>query len=119
MDDLPRALKAPFRKTIPASPVGIGILMCILLCMSFSLSLADNFICPPNDKIVSTGDNMYTVQGLCGPPVFENQRTIYRGARGSVSTIVVDEWTYDLGPNRLKATLIFHNGVLFQIVPHQ
>jgi hypothetical protein len=36
-----------------------------------------------------------------------------------VSTVVVDEWTYDLGPNRLKTTLVFHNGVLFQIVSHQ
>jgi hypothetical protein len=115
----PCPLNETCREPISYSAVGIGLLICILLCMSSSLSFADNFICPPNDKIVSTGDNMYTVQGLCGPPVFKNQRTLFGGARGSVSTIVVDEWTYDLGPNRLKATLIFHNGILFQVVPHQ
>jgi hypothetical protein len=97
----------------------VGLLILLLLLGSFCLSLADSFICPPNDKIVSTGDNMYTVQGLCGPPALTNQRTLYGGARGSVSTVVVDEWTYDLGSNRLKTTLIFHNGVLFEIVSHQ
>jgi hypothetical protein len=42
----------------------VGLLTLLLVLGSFYLSLADSFICPPNDKIVSTGDNMYTVQGL-------------------------------------------------------
>lgn len=102
-----------------ASIVRVSLILCLLLFGICSISLADSFICPPDDKIVSTGDNSYTVQGLCGPPAFANHRTLYGGTRGSVGTVVVDEWTYDLGPNRLKVTLVFHNGVLFQIVPHQ
>ncbi len=101
------------------SALTICLLACALLIGSFGIVSAGSFICPPNDKIVSTGDSMYKVQGLCGPPAFQNQRTLYGGSRGSFGTVVVDEWTYDLGPNRLKVTLVFHNGVLFEIVGHE
>ncbi len=92
------------------------ILALLMLCGTFSGAAADSFICPPNDRIISTGDSMYDVQALCDPPVAKNQRTLVSGSKESFNTIVVDEWTYDLGPNRFRTTLVFHNGVLFQVV---
>jgi hypothetical protein len=94
----------------------IAFMTFLFLGCFFSLVAADSFICPPNDRIISTGDSMYDVQALCDPPVAKNQRTLVSGSRESFNTIVVDEWTYDLGPNRFRTTLVFHNGALFQVV---
>jgi hypothetical protein len=93
-----------------------AVLVSMLLCGLLSVASADSFICPPNDKIISTGDAMYDVEALCIPPAAKNQRTLVGGSKGSFNTVVVDEWTYDLGPNRFRTTLIFHNGILFQVV---
>jgi hypothetical protein len=83
-------------------------------------------------QIVSTGDTLYTVRSRCGEPAFATQRTERRrqrvwvdGACGSTVCgrmeersvpIVVDQWTYDFGPDRFVQTLTFEQGFVVSVV---
>jgi hypothetical protein len=74
--------------------------------------------CPEGQ--VSRGDTIAEVHMKCGEPTFWDQRleeawlTSRQGARLDRSR-TVDEWTYDLGSNRLMRTLTFHDGLLVNI----
>jgi hypothetical protein len=83
-------------------------------------------------NLISTGQYSYQVLDSCGQPVEQHVQTIYRSInyrdvygyddrfhRGNLSPIVapvtIEEWIYDLGPNRLRRRLIFEDGLLVRI----
>jgi hypothetical protein len=95
-------------------------------------------------KIVSEGDPQAKVLRFCGEPVSVQQRTLYRGGipRGgvnrtvgpgsdlvgvatrreellihdrSVVEVLVEEWTYNLGPHRLMRVVRFENGLVTEV----
>lgn len=83
---------------------------------------ADSMRC--GNKLVATGDTLYDVRGRCGEPAFATRRTELRtvsgwspgvGASRTVE-IVIDEWTYDFGPQKFVQHLIFEQGRLLYVV---
>jgi hypothetical protein len=76
-------------------------------------------------RLVGVGDRMYDVRGKCGDPAFASQRTerrrqTYRVRRWNGQfmeevreerevDILIDEWTYDLGSDRLIRIVSFEN----------
>jgi hypothetical protein len=75
-------------------------------------------ICPHG--IIKRGLTTAEVQMACGDPTLWDQRLVESDLRDSegvwyhVST-TIDEWTYDLGYNRLVRILTFKDGVLSRI----
>jgi hypothetical protein len=93
-------------------------------------------------KLVKEGDHLARVLKYCGEPAAVQRRTIYRSgiptARAneqiilngtesglsrqellvhdrSYEEILVEEWTYNLGPNRLMRVVRFENGVVVEV----
>jgi hypothetical protein len=74
----------------------------------------------PNDRIVSIGDAQADVMMKCGGPTLQDSReeNIIERIDTDVRikrTIIIDEWTYNLGPDSLTRTLRFENGELVDI----
>ncbi len=77
---------------------------------------------PPrcDSRVFSLGMSLLEVQGKCGKPDSVSQRheTITRplakGVRGK-STVTIDEWIYNLGPQRFVRILVFRNGRLTKV----
>ena len=72
------------------------------------------------DKL-QTGLSQYEVLQRCGEPFFRDSRDeeMFSAISGQNRRLVerrVDEWTYNLGPNRFMRILTFKNGHLEQIV---
>lgn len=76
-------------------------------------------------RLVKNGDSRHRVRALCGEPADVIARVELRSAaaflRGTDGTPVrverlvevrIDEWTYDLGPQRLLRVFVFENGRL-------
>jgi hypothetical protein len=75
-------------------------------------------------RLVSNGDHMVEVKKKCGEPEFVIQRTIKRKVKVRARTpdlqaeesdevevdVLIDEWTYDLGPRRFIRFVQFENG---------
>jgi len=82
-------------------------------------------------RLVREGDPPSEVQERCGDPDFadtrEEQRTVRRTVWTEVNgvpiareievivSVLVDEWTYDLGPNRFIRHLVFEQGRLVKV----
>jgi hypothetical protein len=82
-------------------------------------------------RLVGEGDPTYEVQRRCGDPDFvdsrQEERTVRRTVWTQVNgvsvaheeyvtiTVLVDEWTYDLGPHRLIRHLIFEQDRLVKV----
>src|SRR5262245_2217297 len=83
------------------------------------------------NKIIQAGDTAYEVKALCGPPDDIQQRTEQRrvarvvdrpcvanpllrcaGVDEVTVDVVIDEWTYDFGPQRFIQYLVFEAGKL-------
>lgn len=83
---------------------------------------ADSLRC--GNKLVGTGDSTYDVRVRCGEPAFTTRRVEYRTAAGwlpgtSAShtvEVVIEEWTYDFGPQRFVQHLLFEQGRLIAVV---
>ena len=60
---------------------------------------------------IKIGDNAANIQSLCGAPTFINRgkQNVNRGV------IKYTTWTYDFGPYKPKATLVFKSGILSSI----
>ena len=72
------------------------------------------------DKL-KAGLSQYEVLQRCGEPFFRDSRDeeVFSAISGQNRRLVerrVDEWTYNLGPNRFMRILTFKNGRLKQIV---
>jgi Protein of unknown function (DUF2845) len=87
-----------------------------------------------NNKLVRPGDSSYQVKSLCGPPDDMQQRTEQRRVARAVERpctdsptgrcafvvedviqVVIDEWTYDFGPQRFVQFLTFEAGKLLTV----
>jgi len=82
-------------------------------------------------RLVDEGDPPYEVQDRCGDPdsaeARQEQRTVRRTVWTEVNgvpvareeevivTVAVEEWTYDLGPNKLIRHLIFEQNRLVKV----
>jgi len=92
-------------------------------------------------KLVLRGDHQAKVLNQCGDPTLVNSRTIFRAGptrqqlRSSLSNgnasisdsrevyfyqrsfeeVLIEEWTYNLGPNRLMRVIRFENGYVSKI----
>lgn len=84
--------------------------------------------------LIEEGDGFSRVSKLCGEPTSVQTRSIFR-TRGGSSTvalaanansfvegydqvsveIVLEEWEYNFGPNRLSRRIIFEDGVVSKI----
>lgn len=73
-------------------------------------STADSFYCGP--RLVQVGDTRLDIRARCGAATTEDRR-IEQRKDGSIVT--VDEWTYNLGPNRFTPTFRFEDGKLVHI----
>jgi hypothetical protein len=106
-------------------------LLAIGLCWN-QAARADTMRC--GNQLVSTGATLYEVKSTCGEPDDQQHRVETKTLKqresvpcdraddarcsGSVSTtieIVIDEWTYDFGPNQFIEVLRFENGRLVWI----
>jgi hypothetical protein len=86
------------------------------------------------NKLVRPGDSAYQVKSLCGPPDDVQQRTEQRRVARAVERpcatnpsgrcayviedivqVVIDEWTYDFGPQRFVQYLTFEAGKLLTV----
>jgi Protein of unknown function (DUF2845) len=86
------------------------------------------------NKLVRPGDSAYQVKSLCGPPDDVQQRTEQRRIARAVERpcatnpsgrcayviedivqVVIDEWTYDFGPQRFMQYLTFEAGKLLTV----
>lgn len=88
------------------------------------VAAADSFRC--GTKLLSDGDSSDKVEALCGPPTDIQRRTIlqspvyynhgrrYYGSYG-VSEVLVEYWTYNLGPSKLMRRLRFEDGLLVDV----
>ncbi len=96
----------------------------IVFALILSLPFHAAFATRCGNAIVVEGDSSYRVRDKCGEPdsiersVVYKTRAVHRGYRyvGSEDySVVIEEWTYNLGPNRLIRLLRFENGVLKSI----
>lgn len=75
--------------------------------------------CICKNGIVSKGNPLAEVVAKCGEPAQKYQREEKRvdTVRGDkkISTIIVDDWTYNFGPREFKYEFIFENGRVVKI----
>ncbi|GBD99517.1 hypothetical protein BMS3Abin07_01554 [bacterium BMS3Abin07] len=87
----------------------------------YLLTINDNalsFYC--SNKLVSIGDTVAEVTMKCGKPFWKEQHKEKVVTDGNtdkkyIVTIIVDEWTYNFGPQDWLYLLRFENGKLVKI----
>lgn len=107
------------------------IMVTLLLVATTWNVVASDFSC--DSKIVSIGDYRYDVLRKCGEPshvevweevrirrdfspgLFETGIGFYQSQQFLTGSVTVDEWVYNLGPNRLIRYLRFENSRLIRI----
>jgi hypothetical protein len=95
------------------------ILIVILLLTTTSDALASDFFC--GSRIITTGEGKNDVLRKCGEPsyveVWEKLRTIRSLGPGLLveEPVKIEEWEYNLGPNRFIRYLRFENDHLINI----
>jgi Protein of unknown function (DUF2845) len=114
----------------------------VAACLALVADPALAFRC--KSRIVTAGDPQAKVLRFCGEPVSTQQRVIYRGGipRSTVSRtviagddiggvrssreellihdrsvveVLVEEWTYNLGPHKLMRIVRFENGLVTEV----
>jgi hypothetical protein len=96
----------------------------LVLALAAAPARADGFRCGTG-RVVSPGDHMLEVRKKCGEPDFVSQRVEKRKVKAKVRRwvadheeevseeqvveVLVDEWTYDLGPRRFIRFVDFEN----------
>jgi len=73
-----------------------------------------------SDQIISVGDSAADVMANCGEPAWKDKREeviLKRLDDNTVSkvTVVVEDWTYNFGPNRFMRIFTFRNGKVTDI----
>lgn len=98
----------------------IAVAVVLFTCHLGHSSETGTMIC--RDGIVSVGDAIPQVVKKCGPPAFAYQREqsrldsnwrLYRAR--TYTTITIDDWTYNFGPNEFMYNLVFENGRVVRI----
>jgi hypothetical protein len=96
----------------------------VVLCLSLATPLhaveTGSMRC--SGGIVSIGDTAGAVAGKCGEPAFiaQRQQTSLEGRRRStynttITTVTIDEWTYNFGPQEFQYQVSFENGRVMRI----
>lgn len=101
------------------------VLMALLLCAPVRAD--DGFRCATG-RLASVGDRAVEVRQRCGEPDFADRRTEQRRQTFRVRKwlgdhwaevdderiveVIIDEWTYDLGPQQFVRYVTFENGRL-------
>jgi hypothetical protein len=67
------------------------------------------------NELVTEGDSRATVLAKCGEPVDRFVYVVEKKVGDSIVNIVVEEWTYNLGPYEFLYFLTFANGKLQEI----
>lgn len=114
-------------RALVRSPIGLGLAvwMAGAAAEAGEARPEDGFRCD-SGRIVSRGDHVVEVRNKCGDPDAVVQRTEKRrikqklvrwvaGVAEEISEereveVLVDEWTYDLGPQRFMRFVLFENG---------
>jgi hypothetical protein len=99
-----------------------------LIAMSLCLSLATPLHAVETGSmrcaggIVSIGDTAGSVAGKCGEPAFiaQRQQSSLEGRRRStygttITTVTIDDWTYNFGPQQFQYQVSFENGRVMRI----
>jgi hypothetical protein len=97
---------------------------CVFVCFLFLMMFvpwsnvhADSFSC--DGGIVSTDDRGSDVLAKCGAPDFRDshQEEVVQRLDDTKQKvyITVEEWTYNLGPNRLTRIIVLKNGTVAEI----
>jgi hypothetical protein len=105
--------------------------LALVLAMAWpATALADGgFLCA--GRVVDVGDHMAEVQNKCGEPDFVTQRAEKRIVRRTVRVqrgpveewvteevqvdVLLDEWTYDFGPNAFLRFVTFENSRIVDV----
>lgn len=98
----------------------LAALLVAVLHTAVSAQEAGSMMC--RNGIVSRGDTIPEVVKKCGPPTFAFQREQtevdlkrrHSGVR-TIRKILIDDWTYNFGPNEFMYQLIFENGRVARI----
>ena len=102
----------------------IGLLLLSALCL-WTIP-AHAFRC--GSQVVSTGDHKSYVEHICGPPTSIEARVVYEALHGGARhhgphsglheltvPILIEEWIYNFGPQRLMLWLLFEDGFLLRV----
>jgi hypothetical protein len=100
-----------------AAGVLFGVILVLTCCPSGHAM--ETGTCTCRDGIVSKGDLLAEVVKKCGPPTFQSQRQETRlddtKESKTITTISIDDWTYNFGPNEFMYNLRFENGRVMKI----
>jgi hypothetical protein len=102
----------------------LNVAAIVLLLQAFLVpTWADSFRCGSN--LVSVGDSKFDVLKTCGEPTlrehvgekttWETQKSGKSDRDGSAETVLVEQWTYDLGSSRFPRILTFYGSTLVSI----
>jgi hypothetical protein len=112
--------------------VGLAVLIAVLVggAVPRDAQAFQGFRCATG-RLVEEGDRPPEVQSRCGDPDTADSREEHRTVRRTVWTyvdgvpigkevevsisVMIDEWTYDLGPHRFVRHLIFEDGRLVRV----
>lgn len=96
----------------------LGLILVSAIHASASDFQSDSIFC--NGRIILIGDSAGSVLERCGPPAYSTQREqnileqIGSGL-AVINTIIIDDWTFNFGPNRFQYRLILKNGRVSRI----
>jgi hypothetical protein len=76
--------------------------------------LAESFRCP-NGSLVQTGDSLAAVSLRCDKATSVQRRTETVQSGTAVTTVQVEEWSYNFGSTGFLQTLVFRDGLLTDI----
>lgn len=100
----------------------IGSLSAVVLAMAASSSLAAEAMrC--GSKLITRGDHAAKVLHYCGEPDSVQSRVTHRGVigvgaiflPGFVEDVIIEDWTYNLGPHKLMRSVRLENGIVENI----
>lgn len=99
------------------SSTSLRLLLLAATVLTLAPSSASALSC--NRRIVSTGDVQHYVRSICGEPAsittIDDPRTQVVYDRRGIATVIVtsvqlEVWIYDFGPNRFMIELLFEGG---------
>ena len=105
-------------------PLLVAATLLLVAVTAAAPAAADSLRC--GTRLVSEGDTRLEVEARCGPPADIIRRTRlaapiiwrhgrpYRVGSGEIE-IVVEEWTYNLGPHRFMRRVRFEDGVVVAV----
>jgi Protein of unknown function (DUF2845) len=94
------------------------ILVCLIVtAMNASAFATESGTMSCQGGIVSIGDTAGEVVSKCGQPAYATQREQKKVTEGSkssretvITTVTIDDWTFNFGPNQFQYRLLLENG---------